>query len=110
MKRIDKLLTLVPPPKKPKNVGSVRMWNRVKEQASLPDWLFPLFHAYGSGGFTAFVDHAPNTWIKLLNVFERPLLKQHHLHGNGFTEQNQLSHHPVEFFPQSRHGLFIITV
>jgi hypothetical protein len=110
MNHIGKLLKVVPPAPDPKNVGTMALWHKVKAQADLPDWLFDLFHAYGSGLFAVFNDSG-EFWdsIYLLNVFEKPLLAQNVAEGIGLVRQNKLRKEPFLFFPEVANGLFPIT-
>src|SRR5689334_21897539 len=115
MKKIDDLRKIAPPPEKAKNPGSLHIWERVKELANLPDWIFPLFHTYGSGIFAVYGGEGVVyrgegvDFIRLLNVFEKPVLNLHSRIGTGLTEANQSVGLSVEFFPQSKDGLFPIT-
>ena len=107
MMPIDTLVTIVPPPKKPRNAGTAQAWKRIKERVDIPDELFDLFHRYGSGQFTVYMDDGMDV-IRLLNVFEKPLLELQTLIGTGF-EENKSENVKLRFFPRSRYGLFPIT-
>jgi hypothetical protein len=70
---LSKLLALVPPPKRPKEVGAPARWARAEAKlgVQLPDDYRQFVHAYGSGLFAGFyVIHTPCAKNPYANLVE----------------------------------------
>ncbi len=110
MENFNELVDLVAPSKNAKNKGNEKMWAQIRPQASLPDWLFPFFHTYGSGVFAGFDNKGGFLdFLAIMNVFEKPFLDRHRAMGEFFSGSNEISRLPFVFFPEAPDGLFPIT-